>query len=116
MKKIIASAAFFIGMTAAANAADLGNGLSAGAELDINYTTGSEAWVYKITPEVGYAPPWGVDLSAETSIMIDDPEFTGISWEAEWMIPTTPVEAYAKIKSDADHDFGDTTIGLSWSF
>ena len=75
MKKLIAAATFFLGMGAAVNAADLGNGLSAGAELDVNYTTGSEVWVYKITPEVGYSTPWGIDLSAETSLMIDDVEF-----------------------------------------
>ena len=80
MKKLIAAATFFLGMGAAVNAADLGNGLSAGAELDVNYTTGSEVWVYKITPEVGYSTPWGIDLSAETSLMIDDVEFTGIKF------------------------------------
>ena len=116
MKKFLAAAIFFLGMNAAVNAADMGNGLSAGAELDVNYTTGTEAWVYSITPEVGYATPWGIGLSAETKIMIDDPEFTGISWEADYMIPQTAIEAYAKIKSDADHDFGDTTVGISWSF
>ena len=116
MKKLIAAATFFLGMGAAVNAADLGNGLSAGAELDVNYTTGSEVWVYKITPEVGYSTPWGIDLSAETSLIIDDVEFTGIKWGADYAIGDTGLEAYADVSTDADHERGDITMGMTWSF
>jgi len=117
MKKYIATFAICLGLAygAAATAADLGNGISAGADLDVNYTTGTEAWVYKLTPELSMATPWGVGLSADTAIMLDDVEFTGINWEAS-MMAMDNLEVYGKIKSDADHDFGDVTMGLTLSF
>ena len=117
MKKILASFAICLGIAygASASAADIGNGINLGADGDVNYTTGTEAWVYKLTPEMSYSTPWGVGLSADTSIMIDDPEFTGINWEAS-MMAMDNLEIYGKIKSDADHDFGDVTMGLTLSF
>ena len=48
MKKILASFAICLGLAygASASAADIGNGINLGADIDVNYTSGSEAWVY----------------------------------------------------------------------
>jgi len=124
MKKILASFAICFGIVygASASAADIGYGLDLGADLDVNYTTstdawatGADAWAYKLTPAMSYSLPWGIGLSADTSIMIDDPEFTGINWGVS-MMAIDNIEVYGKIKSDADHGFGDVTMGITLSF
>lgn len=120
MKNLLAGAslatAMTIGACAGLNAADLGNGISAGAEVDVNYTTGTEVWVYKVTPEVGWASPIGIDLSAESTLMLDDIEFTGVKWGADYAIGDTGLNAYADVATDADWERGDITMGMTWSF
>ena len=116
MKKLLDAATFFLGISTMAHAMDLGNGISAGAEVDVNYTTGTEVWVYKVTPEVGWSSPIGIDLSAESTLMLDDIEFTGVKWGADYAIGDTGLNAYADIATNEDWERGDITMGMTWSF
>ena len=65
--KIAAIAAAAMITATSAMAADLGGGLSVGAELDNKYNVDDEKFTMTVTPEVGYAA-WGADFAVSTDL------------------------------------------------
>lgn len=118
MKKALLASTVALMATSAA-AIDLGYGLSAGAEVDVSYITGIEEWSVDLTPSVGL-DVYNLSLSAETTIDIlkldsDNDIFTGVDLKAEYAL-TSMVTTYGKISSDKDLEFGDVTVGATFSF
>lgn len=105
-----------------ASAIDLGYGLKAGGEIDMNYTTGVETWALEATPEVGFAA-WGVDFTVGSTFNLldingNDP-FKGLDFEAEYDLGTIGVnglKAYGEVATDKDLEFGDLTMGVKFAF
>ena len=114
---VIATAAVMVASTA--SAFDLGNGLSAGAEVDMNYTTGVETWALEATPEVGLAL-MGADVTVGSTFDLmklnDNDVFKGVDFEAKYPIGTTGLTAYGEVSTDSDFEFGDVKIGASFKF
>ena len=114
---VLATAAVMVASTA--SAFDLGNGLSAGAEVDMNYTTGVETWALEATPEVGFST-FGANLTVGSTFDLlklnEDNAFKGIDFEAKYPIGMTGLEAYGEVSTDSDFEFGDVTIGASFKF
>jgi len=114
---VLATAAVMVASTA--SAFDLGNGLSAGAEVDMNYTTGVETWALEATPEVGLAVMGAAVTVGSTFDLMklnDNDVFKGIDFEVEYPIGMTGLEAYGEVSTDSDFEFGDVTIGASFKF
>lgn len=65
--KIAAIAAAAMITATSAMAADLGGGLSVGAELDNKYNVDDEKFTMTVTPEVGYAA-WGADFTVSSDL------------------------------------------------
>ena len=65
--KVITTAAAAALLTTAVNAADIGNGLSIGAELDTNWKYDAEALTMTLTPEMGYSN-WGNEFTVSTDL------------------------------------------------
>ena len=114
---VIATAAVMVASTA--SAFDLGNGLSAGAEVDMNYTTGVEDWVWELTPSAGVTA-LGIGLSVATDIdMLELDEgdiFQGLDFTADYSVPSTNINLYTEVSTDSDLEFGDVTVGAKVSF
>ena len=102
-----------------AEAIELGGGLSAGAEIDMSYTTGIEEWALEATPEVGFAT-MGVDLTVGSTFdLMDlnaDDAFKGLDFKAEYPVMGTGLTAYGEVGTDADFEFGDITMGVNFAF
>lgn len=121
MKTTIVAAALAMtaGMASAADLTVAGQTISAGAEFDMNYTTGTDVFALDFTPTVGLTA-WGVDFSVDTTIDILDINdgsdlFTGLDFEVGKDL-ATGLRAYAEVSTDEDLDFGDITTGISFSF
>ena len=128
MNKIhIAIVAAWVGLatlmaTTATNAKDFsvsGQTLSIGAETDLNYTTGVEDWVWELTPSAGITA-LGIGLSVATDIDIltldEDDIFQGLDFTADYTVPSTNINLYTEVSTDADLEFGDVTVGAKVSF
>jgi len=128
MNKIhIAIVAAWVGLatlmaTTATNAKDfsvVGQTLSIGAETDLNYTTGVEDWVWELTPSAGITA-LGIGLSVATDIdMLELDEgdiFQGLDFTADYTVPSTNINLYTEVSTDADLEFGDVTVGAKVSF
>jgi hypothetical protein len=118
MKKVLLATTVALMATSAA-AIDLGYGVTAGGEIDVNYVTGVEDWAMDFTPSVG-VDVYGVDFTAETTIDILDLDsgndvFTGVDLKAEYAL-NSMITTYGKISSDEDLEFGDITVGATFSF
>ena len=122
MKTAIATAAFIMA-AGTASAADFtlgGQTLSLGAEFDMNYTTGVEEWGLDMTPELGWSA-YSLDFTVGTTIDIleldqgTDNLFQGLDFTAEYDI-TNQLGMYAKVGTDADLNFGDVTMGVTFAF
>lgn len=115
---VIATAATVLVATQAA-AIDLGGGLSAGAEIDMNYTTGVETWALEATPELGFST-MGAELTVGSTFdmlkLNDDDLFQGLDFEATYPLATTGIELYGEVSTDDDLEFGDVTVGATFSF
>jgi len=103
-----------------AEAIELGGGLKAGAEIDMNYTTGIEEWALEATPEVGFEA-YGADLTVGSTFDLmglnEDDVFKGLDFGAEYNIGVIPgLTAYGEIGTDADFEFGDATMGVKFAF
>ena len=96
-----------------------GQTLSAGGKADVNYDTGTELWAMEFVPSVGLNA-WGTDFKASTTFDVinlnEGDVFQGIDFEAGYSLGQTGLRAYGEIGTDADLEFGDATVGVSFSF
>jgi hypothetical protein len=97
----------------------VGQTLSIGAETDLNYTTGVEEWEWELTPSAGITT-LGIGLSVATDIdMLELEEgniFQGLDFTADYEVPSTNINLYTEVSTDADLEFGDVTVGAKFSF
>lgn len=97
----------------------VGQTLSIGAETDLNYTTGVEEWEWKLTPSAGITA-LGIGLSVATDIdMLELEEgniFQGLDFTADYEVPSTNINLYTEVSTDADLEFGDVTVGAKFNF
>ena len=120
--KVLSIAAAAIVAASAASAADfavMGQTVSVGAEVDSNYNTGTEEFSIDFTPEAGFAA-WGVDFTVATTVDVlelnsGDGIFEGADFEAGYSL-TNNLRAYGKVGTNSDFEFGDTTVGVTFSF
>lgn len=121
MKFVLATAAVLAATSV--SAADLNVGgltLSAGGEVDMNYTTGVEEWAMELTPYVG-TEFMGVGLSVETTVdlMKLDTEgadvFTGLTLGSSYVV-MDKVSLYGEVDTNKDLEFGDAKMGVSFKF
>ena len=108
----------------AANAVDLGNGLSVGAELDAHWAVDAEALSMTLTPEMGYNA-WGNEFTVSTDLDVYKNEdvvigdaFDSLVVDFEvtrpWM---SNIELYGKTSWDFDaEDRGEISVGATFSF
>lgn len=122
MKIAATVAATLIMASSAVSAMDLtvaGQTLSAGGKADLNYDTGTELWAMDFIPSVGMNA-WGTDFKASTTFDVINLNagdvFQGVDLEAGYTIMGTGLRAYGEIGTDADFEFGDATIGVSFAF
>ena len=96
-----------------------GQKLSIGAETDLNYTTGVEDWVWELTPSaginaLGIGPSVATDLDM---LELDEGDiFQGLDFTADYEVPSTNINLYTEVSTDADLEFGDVTVGAKFSF
>ena len=123
MKMTIAAVALTLvaGTASAADFTVAGQTLTVGGDFDANYTTGVDAFAIDLTKSVGFNA-WGVDFSAEHSfdvLRINEAGydlFQGLALESGYTIASTGIRTYGKVAMDNDFDFGDVTVGASFSF
>ena len=118
--KIAAIAAAATIVATSASAIELGNtGVSLGGEFDTKYDTGAEEFAMEFVPKAGINR-WGVDFEASTTFDVlglnEDDVFKGVDFEAGYTIGGTGLRAYGEIGTDADFEFGDATLGVSFEF
>ena len=115
---VIATAATLLVATQA-SAIDLGNGMTVGGEVDMNYTTGTELWALEATPEVGLAM-FGVDLTVGSTFDLmnlnGDNTFKGLDFSTEYAIGNTGLTGYGEVSTDSDFEFGDVKVGAKFAF
>ena len=105
--------------TSAASAAEIGNtGISVGGKVDANYTTGLDNFAVDFIPRASYSA-FGVGFGVETTFDImglnDDDVFKGIDLDASYEV-MPGLTAYGEVGTDADFEFGDVKMGVSFSF
>lgn len=119
--KIAAIAAAATLVATSASAIELGNtGVGIGGKFDTKYDTGTEEFAMEFVPKASFTN-WGVDFAASTTFDIlelnsDDDIFKGVDLEAGYTIGGTGLRAYGEIGTDADFEFGDATVGVSFEF
>ena len=95
-----------------------GQTVSIGGEVDTNYTTGTELCAVEFTPSAG-VDAWGFSFEASTVVDVlklnEGDIFTGVDLEAGYQL-MDGLKAYGEISTDADLEFGDATVGVSFSF
>lgn len=97
-----------------------GQTLTIGGDVDANYNTGTEAFALELTKVVGF-DAFGLDFSAEHSLdMLRLNEvgydlFQGVALEAGYSMSDS-LRTYGKVAMDNDFEFGDVTVGASFSF
>lgn len=122
--KFVAIAAGALMLAGTASAKDLTLGgvtLSAGAEADMNYTTGVEAWALDFTPYIA-TEVYGFGLSVETTMDIMDLDetgldgtFTGLEFGSSYVL-TDGLNVYGEVATNKDLEFGDVKMGASFKF
>lgn len=121
--KLAATAAALVMAASVAQAADFqvaGQTLSIGTEFDMNYTTGVDAWALDTTPSVG-ATVWGLDFEVATTVdLLDidegaDDLFQGLDLSVGYDL-TSQLGVYGEVSSDADLEFGDVKMGVTFAF
>jgi hypothetical protein len=109
-----------------AEAADLGGGLSIGAELDNKYNVDTEKFTMTVTPEVGYAFA-GADFSVSSDLNLyngdefafNEDKMPTVDFDVEygvglWGLNST---AYAGTGYNFEtEDMSDIEVGLKFSF
>lgn len=116
---IVTAAMLAATSTSAMDFSVAGQTLSIGAETDLNYTTGVEEWVWELTPSAGVTA-LGIGLSVATDIdmlTLDEGHiFQGLDFTADYEIANTNINLYTEVSTDADLEFGDVTVGATFSF
>ena len=116
---IVTAAMLAATSTSAMDFSVAGQTLSIGAETDLNYTTGVEEWVWELTPSAGVTA-LGIGLSVATDIdmlTLDEGHiFQGLDFTADYKVPSTNINLYTEVSTDADLEFGDVTVGATFSF
>lgn len=116
---IVTAAMLAATSTSAMDFSVAGQTLSIGAETDLNYTTGVEEWVWELTPSAGVTA-LGIGLSVATDIdmlTLDEGDiFQGLDFTADYEIANTNINLYTEVSTDADLEFGDVTVGATFSF
>jgi hypothetical protein len=117
----IAAAVLLAGAAQAKDITVAGQTLSLGAEADMNYTTGVEAWALDFTPYLG-AEIMGFGLTVEAPMnLLDlddqglDGTFTGLEFTSRYVL-TDSMSVYGEVATNKDLEFGDTTVGASFKF
>lgn len=117
--KFAAATTLAVFVASQAAAIELGGGLKAGGSVDMNYTTGIEQWALEATPEVGFAA-MGADLTVGSTFDLmglnEDDVFKGLDFGAEYGIGETGLKAYGEVSTDADLEFGDIKMGVTFEF
>ena len=109
---VITTAALMVASTA--SAFDLGNGLTAGAEVDMNYTTGVELWALEAKPELALSA-LSVGSTFDLMNLNGDDTFKGLDFDASYPVGMG-LTAYGEVSTDADFEFGDIKVGASFKF
>jgi hypothetical protein len=119
MKLAVIATTAAVMVASTASAFDLGNGLTAGAEVDMNYTTGVELWALEAKPELAFST-MGAALSVGSTFDLmnlnGDDTFKGLDFDASYPIAGTGLTAYGEVSTDADFEFGDIKVGASFKF
>ena len=124
--KIAAFTAAAMITATSAMAADLGGGLSIGAELDNKYNIDTEKFTMTVTPEVGYSA-WGAGFTLGADINLyngdefafNEDKMPTLDFGAEygiglWGLSST---AYAETGYDLEaEEMSDIEIGLKFAF
>ena len=122
--KVITTAAAAALLSSAVNAADIGNGINVGAELDTNWQVDAEALTMTLTPEIGYSN-WGNEFTVSTDIDVYSAEEFQLGSAIDNMVldfeVTRPwmsnIELYAKTSWDLDEqERGEISVGGKFSF
>lgn len=117
MKKLtVGLAAVFAVATTSAHAIDLGNGISAGAEIEAEYNFDTEADKITLTPYAGYSA-WGINWNVESELDLNnlEDEELDLKWSMNypWM---ENANAFVEVETDKDFDTDNLTVGASFKF
>ena len=120
MKNLAIVAAAGIFAATSASAIDLGaTGVSIGATVDANYTTGVDTYAVDFTPSAGYNA-FCIGLGVETTFDVfkfnEGDVFKGLDFDASYSLGATGASVYGEVGTDADFEFGDVTVGAKFSF
>lgn len=122
--KVITTAAAAALLSTAVSAADIGGGVSVGAELDTNWQMDAEALTMTLTPEMGYSN-WGNEFTVSTDLDVYSAEEFQLGDAFDHMVldfeVTRPwmsnIELYAKTSWDLDaQERGEISVGGKFSF
>ena len=115
MKKILLATTILTMATVSAMAADLGNGFSAGADINAEYnvTAGGDV-ALTATPDLGYTTG-AFEFEMATDFDLADIEFVGLDFGATYAVNKN-FELYAETSTDSDLKFGDLIVGGTLSF
>lgn len=123
MKTTILAAAMLTLAAGTVSAKDInigGQTLTIGGDVDANYNTGTELFAMDLTKKVG-VNAFGLDISAEHSLDLMKLNnagydlFQGLDLEAGLSLSSS-LRTYGKVSTDSDFEFGDVTVGASFSF
>ena len=97
-------------------------GLDFGGEVETSMNVDSGIWALKVMPKVSM-DVFGVDTSVTSNFDLLGFDggstvdvFQGVDVKGTYPLAFDGMSLFAKISSDGDLDFGDTTIGLSFAF
>ena len=118
--KTLALATALIVAAGAASAVELGTtGVSLGGTLDANYTTGVDTYAVELTPRAGYSAfgvAFGVETTLDVMTLNEGDVFQGLDFDASYDLFNTGATVYGEVGTDADFEFGDVKVGVSFAF
>lgn len=115
MKNILLATTILALTSVSAMAGELGNGFSAGAEINAEYnvTAGGDV-ALTATPSFGYATG-AFEFAVATDVNLTNVRFQGLDFEASYDVNES-VYLYAEVATDEDLIFGDLVVGATLSF
>ena len=117
MKSLILTGAIALGLSTAANAWELGNGLSIDNEITAERNLETDVNVFTWDLDASWDFGLGVVEVGPQTFDIENIEFTGMDYKI-----TVPVkwvdglEAYTETTTNDEWEIGDVTIGASFTF